>query len=179
MSNELRDFIKFLQYRNNYTIEQVAKRIGYDRAYLNMQMNKKQDNEGILKQLHKEFPADVEVYGGVAEKEGPRNTGSDISTERLIQALEENNAFLRNEIKKHLVSQQTWFAEIEASLKKYILGLALKSHAGLETILDSLEHSQNLPKKSLAKNADSKLVVSAGQFRKKGKGPARGSSGKT
>lgn len=185
MSNELRDFIKFLQYRNGYTIEQVAKRIGYDRAYLNVQMNKKQGHENlvsIMKLLRKEFAEDATVYGGSLEislaKETPKHIATDASAERLIQALGENNDFLRIEIKKNLAAQETRLTELEANLKKYVLSLAMKSHSGIDTILAALEQIRGLPKKSLARNADSRLVASAGHLRRKGKGPAKGSDGK-
>jgi len=59
MSNKLKDKVREIQFHKSFTIDQVAKSIGYSRPYLNKEMNKEEDDKytaALLGLLDKEYP---------------------------------------------------------------------------------------------------------------------------
>lgn len=162
--NDLQVFLKHIYfYTDISTIQEIAEKVGYDRAYLNDQVNKG-GNKGILKKLQDAFP---EIQQKIVS--GGGNTQQNVDgglQSKLIASLEENNRFLKETIMKRV-------DDLETSLEKYILGLAVRSHSGIDAILESLNRLEKKPAGTLEKTADNKLVKKAGQVRKKSRTPAR------
>ena len=108
MHKTLRHIVSEIKFHKSWTVEQVAKSIGYSRVHLQKEMNKKEDNEHLKEKLydaHKEILQNVSR--GTDEKR--LNTSANFSRaevdykEKYIAILEKQNELNLKEIKDILL----------------------------------------------------------------------------
>lgn len=101
MPNELEKILNDIQFKTGKTLEEIAKEIGYSRPHLNNAKNKKGSEKivGILKTKYYNILQGGSTGNGRKDDPAPGY----IPAEKVIQMLEEQNAFLRRNFEASLM----------------------------------------------------------------------------
>jgi transcriptional regulator with XRE-family HTH domain len=101
-SNELEILIEEIQFRKKLSLEEIAKRIGYSRPYLNKEKIKG-NNPSMVKRLRKEFPEILQNVPSATMATKPPKDETDDYKDKYLKSLEQQLHFLKQQVQANLI----------------------------------------------------------------------------
>jgi uncharacterized protein YeaO (DUF488 family) len=117
LSNELKQLVKEIQFKTDKSLGEIAKEIGYSRAYFNNEVNKG-ENEALLKLLQERYGSEIEqtvLHGKI--KAGHKVSKTAANIEDWLPYINQSNSNLIEQIEARRQDFQKW-AELARSDKE-------------------------------------------------------------
>lgn len=146
-SNTLKDLVRRIKYETGDTVAEIAKKIGYSRSHLTVEINKG-ENDHIKKAIMRAYDLTEQNVGLIT-----------MTAEDRIKELQRDKEMLSESILLSL-----------AVLKEGQIGLAATISAGMQELLRVSSLLQGRPVEELRQNAGKVADAMASSLKKQGKG---------